>query len=288
MKIFNLFFFAFISFGVLANSVEEARKLYDLRGMDFKNAYKASAIYENLAKNETNELKKAQFLTHQAEAIYYWAYKTVNNNKKIERHEKGYKVAMNGAKLLAQSPGVAKKKEYKTDLARAYYFFGANLGQWGQARGIFSSLGRWSELRKHMEYIIALDKTVEDWGANRILGRGYMKVPRLIYGGSKKKSLALLKEAYEARITVFTHDDEEWELCSNSATLLFYLDILKAMDKVDTFCEVYDAFNYLSKTSLETKRKYSPDRLAETIDDLKKFKENSSYASYYKKSKCDE
>jgi len=78
----------------------------------------------------------------------------------------------------------------------AYYWLGVNYGVYGEARGVMKSLFLVDDIKEAMNKVIELDRTYEDGGPDRVLGRVYFKVPG-IAGGSKKKSLEHLLKSIE-------------------------------------------------------------------------------------------
>lgn len=77
-----------------------------------------------------------------------------------------------------------------------YYWLGVNYGVYGEARGVMKSLFLVDDIKEAMNKVIELDRSYEDGGPDRVLGRVYFKVPG-IAGGSKKKSLEHLLKSKE-------------------------------------------------------------------------------------------
>ena len=77
-----------------------------------------------------------------------------------------------------------------------YYWLGVNYGVYGEARGVMKSLFLVDDIKEAMNKVIELDRSYEDGGPDRVLGRVYFKVPG-IAGGSKKKSLEHLVKSKE-------------------------------------------------------------------------------------------
>lgn len=262
-----------LSFSVMADETA-AQNLFAKRGENKENAKQAADLYSGLAQAETNSLKKAQLLTKEAEAIYYYGSKIEGKENKMVAHDRGQKTAMVAVGILGSAPGVAKDPAFKTDLALGYYWYGTNLGKWGEANGVLASLGRWPELRDNVKFIVALDETVEDYGVYRILGRGYMKVPF----ESTAEGLQVLKRAFDKTKTDFA----SLSLSRNSTTVSYYLDILKKTSEIETFCQVFTSFTKLSKMSDADLAKYNTNRLPETKSDLADFKANADLQKYAK------
>lgn len=77
-----------------------------------------------------------------------------------------------------------------------HYWLGVNNGKYGETRGVLKSLSLVKPIKKGMNKVIELDRSYEDGGADRVLGRVFFKVPGFA-GGSKKKSLEHLLKSKE-------------------------------------------------------------------------------------------
>ncbi len=269
--------FFIVCFSLYANTEEEALRLFSDRYENSKNAFSAYETYKKLATNSTANAKKISNLYISAsESVYYYSGQLDKdeNKKKLALFNEGMNMALKAAGLLVgNSPDVARKVELKTNLARAYYYYSANLGKWGEAKGVLSSLGKWPTLKKHLNYILDLDETVEDYGAFRVLGRAFMKIPY----ESNANSFKYLKFAYEKTLTQI----EDIEISSNSTTVLYYLDILKKQDKIDIFCNLYEDFEFISTSNYEIIKSYGHQRYPETMNDIKSFSNNKDLQTYY-------
>src|SRR3989339_333019 len=274
MKIIFALIGLLFSFSTLAISIEEAQTLYNQRGENINNARQAAEIFSQLASSEREVFLRAELLTLFAQAIYYYGDQLPEAQKeeKLAIFERGYSAAESAANLLALSPGVPGKIEYKTALARAYYFFCSNLGKWGEVKGVLNSLGKWPTLKEHLNYILNLDETVLDYGANRILGRAYMKIPY----ESNKKGLELLRTAYEKTLVKVG----DVTLSRNSTTIIFFLESLRKENEKKTFCSVYSSFSSLSENE-SLWSEYNAERLPETKNDIQEFLENEFLAEYF-------
>ncbi len=259
--------------GAFADEVE-AQALYSKRGENKDNAKLAADQYSSLAQTEVSGLKKAQLLSKEAEAIYFYGSRVTDNEVKKSAHDRGQKTAMVAVGILAAAPGVAKEPGFKTDLATAYYWYGANLGKWGEANGVLASLGRWPELKQNMQNILRLDETVEDFGVYRILGRGYMKVPF----ESSTEGLNFLKKAYDNTLTNIAG----MTLSRNTTTIVFYLDLLKKKEEVETFCQVFKNMVKVTKLSDSDLLSYNSIRFPESKIDSAEFLANRDVQQYAK------
>jgi tetratricopeptide (TPR) repeat protein len=77
-----------------------------------------------------------------------------------------------------------------------HYWLGVNNGKYGETKGVLKSLSLVKPIKKGMNKVIELDRSYEDGGADRVLGRVFFKVPGFA-GGSKKKSLEHLLKSKE-------------------------------------------------------------------------------------------
>lgn len=271
---------AFMALGVYAN--EEAGQLWTKRGEAAENALKAANMVRDLAESVQDTAAKADLKTREAEYIYYVGGRETSKEAKKKQHERGYNAAQVAVNLLAKdgSGKTPRVADQKTELARGHYFYAINLGKWGEANGVLSSLGRWPELRDRLEIIESLDKTVEDFGANRVRARAYQKLPF----GSKEDAEKLLAEATENTLA------DSYEISKNSTTAVYYLDILAKNKNASTFCAVYKTLKELSVLSDEALAQYNEARLPETKTDLKNFVENKEFEEdvkeYAKKQRC--
>ena len=77
-----------------------------------------------------------------------------------------------------------------------YYWRGVNNGKYGETRGVLKSLSLVKPIKNDMNKIIELDRSYEDGGPDRVLGRVYFKLPGFA-GGSKDKSLEHFEKSKE-------------------------------------------------------------------------------------------
>jgi hypothetical protein len=238
------------------STIENAEELYSNRGTLAQNANTAANIYNGLANATTDKVEKAELLMLSAKARYFYANSLSDKDKKETLHKIGYETALKAVNILKNFSSDEEEEMY----ALAQYEYGANLGKWAEARGISSSLGKWPDLREAMEKIIDLDTyyDVNAYGANRILGRGYFKVPGLM-GGDKKKAKALLEEANEETL----HDD--YGISIYSTNVLYLADSYKKKSKKKA-CKMLKALVSVDPAV------YNADRIPETKTDIKEAK----------------
>lgn len=234
-----------VSFNALGNTVDTAEELFELRGEDTANAQKAADIYGKLADASSEKGEKANLYYKQSEAIYFVGTQTKDEDQAEKIHENGYQVADKAIKLLE---GQVDDFEQEETLALGYFFYGANLGKWAEARGIGSSLGRAGELKDTMRKIIDLgQEDIENYGANRILGRVYHKLP-VIAGGSKKKAEKILAEAFENTLS------DDADVSVHGLNNLYFAETLEARGKEDQACKILKEFSVQDpETLLDTR-----------------------------------
>jgi len=102
-------------------------------------------------------------------------------------------------KLALFEDGIARAKAavaLRPDGAEGHFWLGVLYGVFGETKGIFKSLSLVPEIQREMEACLRLDRTVEGYGPDRLLGRLYFKLPGF-KGGDNRKSIAHLKAAVE-------------------------------------------------------------------------------------------
>lgn len=185
-----------LSLGALAQNSQVADDLYARRGENAEFAKQAAEKYEALAKEAKDKVIEGEMLNDASMAYYFYAQSKSDKEHRKTYHDKGVKIAEKSMKATAN---FGDNAELKMVHAMATYRKGSNLGKWAEANGIASSLGRWGELRDDMERVIDLGgKELESYGAYRILGRAYYKLPAPL--GSKKKSFQYLNAAFKNTI----------------------------------------------------------------------------------------
>jgi tetratricopeptide (TPR) repeat protein len=89
-----------------------------------------------------------------------------------------------------------KAVQLEPDKPDGHYWHGVNNGKYGETRGVLKSLSLVKPIKRAMNKVIELDRSYEDGGADRVLGRVYYKLPGFA-GGSKDKSLEHLLKSKE-------------------------------------------------------------------------------------------
>jgi len=82
----------------------------------------------------------------------------------------------------------------RPDGVEGHFWLGVLYGVYGEAKGIFKALSVVPDIRKEMDFCLQKDETVECFGAHRVLGRLYYKLPGF-KGGDNQKSLDHLQKA---------------------------------------------------------------------------------------------
>ncbi len=99
--------------------------------------------------------------------------------------------------LFAQGVYYAQKAiDSEPEKPDGHYWHGVNNGKYGETRGVLKSLSLVKPIKQAMNKVIELNRSYEDGGPDRVLGRVYFKLPGFA-GGSKDKSLEHLLKSKE-------------------------------------------------------------------------------------------
>lgn len=169
-----ILFFSF-SVSLFSQSAEEliaqADELY-LGMKDMATAEKARDLYmkaRDIAENKYEPFWKLS-------RIFYYIGDNVESNKE---------------KKIIFSQGIyyaERAVELEPEKPDAHYWLGVNYGVYGEARGVLKSLFLVDDIKREMNKVIELDRSYEEGGPDRVLGRMYFKLPGFA-GGSKDKSV---------------------------------------------------------------------------------------------------
>lgn len=118
-----------------------------------------------------------------ARILYYIGAHTDSNKEKKAIFGQGIYYAKRAVELQPQKPD-------------GYFWLGVNYGVYGEARGVLNSLFLVDDIKEAMNKVIELDRSYEDGGPDRVLGRVYFKLPGFV-GGSNEKSLEHLLKSKE-------------------------------------------------------------------------------------------
>jgi hypothetical protein len=225
-----------------AANAETSFAARDFDAAGIQHAKDAAAAYEQLANSSSlDEQTRAQYAVKSAEAYYFVGSANTSDDAKLAFHAKGMAVADQALKFFkitdttkltdadaARFLGLAA--DQKALLAEALYQKGTNLGQWGSANGITSSIGKWPELRGDMEFIVKLkQKDIHDFGPLRVLGWAYFKLPGIL-GGDNSKSEKLLSTAVNSTLAKDA-SGAALNFSVNAANNTFYAQLLQDIDK---------------------------------------------------------
>ncbi len=221
-----------------------------------KHAQDAVDAYTQLVGMTTDKKAIAQYSSGLSESLYFVGDASSDNNIKLSVHQQGITAADNALKLYnvtnvssVAQPILDSLKALPADeqatLGGLLYQRGANLGKWGEANGILASLNKWPELRDTMQLIINIgQKADHQYGAYRILGRGYYKIPGFL-GGDVQKSMQFLSAAVKNTLVPGT-------IFSKSGYNNIYLaDVYKDNGKADQAKAILQAFVAADPASID-------------------------------------
>jgi hypothetical protein len=170
-------------------SLENAKKLYAQRSATSMKAVDDSLAALATAEGQAQDKElKFDILILESRALYFKGTHADGDNAKKDLHSRGQAKA-DAAEALT------------SDYAESAYYAGINLARWGEANGIISSVSQVPTLKKYMAK--SMDRTTRDdkagetvdgFGAHRVLGRMYKKLPGLL-GGSHSESVKELDKA---------------------------------------------------------------------------------------------
>jgi hypothetical protein len=219
-----------------AEKLQQAEKLYSERAYDAAGAAKAQQaadLYLDLAKNAAAQGEFTLYMAKRSEALNFVGTALTSKEDKIRLHQAGIDAADEGIKPFVtdaanmDDAAIEKLKSLPADtlnaVALGIYMKAANLGQWGQANGVTSSLGKWPEMRSLLENVIKLGKReVVECGPFRALGRAYYKIPAL-FGGDNRKSEKYLSQAVSLTLIAGK------TISRNGHTNLYHAEVLAAL-----------------------------------------------------------
>lgn len=231
----------------LMNQAKEAYAAREYSAAGAAKSQEAADIYAQVARSATDKKTQHLALVGQSEALFFVGAANTAAEVKIEKHLAGLEIADSVVKAYGISDvtnvvaiDLARLKALPADelalVGEALYYRGINLGQWGNANGVMESLGRWPELRSTMEVIVNLGVfAAHEYGAYRVLGRGYFKVPGL-FGGSNKQA-----EKYLSAAVKFTLAPGQ-AFSVNGYNNLYIAELYKDIGKEKEAKEILEAF----------------------------------------------
>ncbi|MFQ6069135.1 MAG: TRAP transporter TatT component family protein [Candidatus Aminicenantales bacterium] len=143
-------------------------------------AKEAKAKYEQALQLEGDKYEVYWGLSR---ILYYIGDHTADKKMKQEIFQQGIDYAKKAIELEPGRPD-------------GYYWLGVNYGLFGEAKGILKSLSLVGPIKEAMQKIIEIDRSYEDGGADRVLGRMFYRLPGFA-GGNKQKSLLHLRKSKE-------------------------------------------------------------------------------------------
>ncbi len=191
MKLFITFIA--LTFG-LASLAQDASSVFAKRGDDRSFALKAANLYLEVANAQADNFKELEQKSNFAHAMYFYAQTTSVKKDQIDLHNKAITYlaeSLNkvGVDVAVQEEDDDTELEYtsypsglsadqKLIIATALFEYGANLGKWGEAKGIASSLSQLPKLEGAMHAIERLGLAeIGSYGVDRVLSRIEYKVP---------------------------------------------------------------------------------------------------------------
>jgi tetratricopeptide (TPR) repeat protein len=151
-----------------------------------------------------------------------------------------------------------KAVEREPEKPDGHYWLGVNHGKVGETRGVLKSLSLVKPIKNAMNKVIDLDRSYEEGGPDRVLGRVFFKLPGFA-GGDKKKSLEHLLKSKE-------YGPED------AVTRIYLAETYLALKEKDKAKEELD---YVMKMESDNRWYYAIDEKKEVANELlnsKKFK----------------
>ena len=174
--------FCFVSF-VFPQSAEEWIEQADKLCIEMKDLA--------TAKEAENLYLKAQGLMDNNYEVYWRLARIlfyIGEHTEKKKEKKG---------IFARGVYYAEKAvELEPEKPDGHYWLGVNHGKVGETRGILKSLSLVKPIKAAMNKVIELERSYEDGGPDRVMGRVYFKLPGFA-GGDKKKSLEHLLKSKE-------------------------------------------------------------------------------------------
>jgi hypothetical protein len=256
---------ALISISAVAETASEleaqAQKAYSARDYTqpgVNSALAAADLYSKAIVATTDNNLKAKYLVGESSALFFAGGASETNATKLDLHAKGIATADQAAKLLGINDVAAvtdaQLKQLKSSLTKeslsflgeALYQRGINLGEWGQANGVMQSLSKWPELRHNMESIETLGLVgLHDYGAYRVLGRGYFKIPGVL-GGDMAKAEKYLSTAVAKTLAA------GMKISKNGNNNIYYADVLHSNGSDDKAIKLLQDFISADPSALDS------------------------------------
>lgn len=150
--------------------IQKGDELWLNRSESMDSVNKAIELWQKAAQLEPKDAEPSYKV---AMGYYYLGRFTDDKQRKMELFTKGKEWGEEAVKRNPQSAG-------------AHYWLAANLGKWAQAHGVMKSLKSKGEIESNLLEVKQIDPTYYYGGADRILGRMYYELPKILGGGKKK------------------------------------------------------------------------------------------------------
>lgn len=165
--------------GKLENIIKQGDKFYAKREK-MLNVSQAINTYKEAVKLDKNCFEAVWRLSR----TYYY-YGTRISEKYDDRRKTVFNEGMEWGK---------KAKKIDPKRPEGYFWYGTNLGSWGEANGVMKSLSIRHDLEEVMLKTAKIDPAYEAAGAFRVLGRLKFRLPGL-FGGDNDESIEYLRKA---------------------------------------------------------------------------------------------
>ena len=210
LVVLGLFGMALFAFSLSADElVAQADELL-LSLADMETAQDILAKYETAAETIEN---KYDVNWKMSRIFYHIGTHTADKKEQQEIFSNAIVLAENAIALEPEKPD-------------GHYWLAVNNGKFGESKGVMKSLGLVKPIKESLNKVIKLDRSYEEGGADRVLGRVFFKVPG-IAGGDKDESLRHLLKSIE-----FGPNDP--------VTLLYLGETYLALKEIDKAREALD------------------------------------------------
>src|SRR3990172_9047161 len=162
--------------GAQAGPLDEARALHAVYHEDLTRLDRARDLLEEMLRQDP---QIPAFVLLARIYLTWGDVRARDPESKLGAYERGRDVAKRAVELAPRD-------------SEAHFWYAANLGRWGQTKGIFRSLLLLPTLKHEME--ILLDLTPKHPAAHGFAGNFYLEVPALL-GGDLDKAETHLREA---------------------------------------------------------------------------------------------
>lgn len=219
------------------SAVQEADRIYSLRGADVGNAKKAAELYGQLAASITDPVSKAKRLIRQSCALYYVGNQ-LGDMTVMEQSEKAAKAVVE----MFKNPGSDGEEALE---AMGLIYHGVSLA--GQAK-IFKANGQvWKASGKARKAVrvmkSVIDSGYEDlyqYAAHRVIGGIRLRAPAAMPIGNKDEARDHLQTAFKE--TLMENAPEDVRVSVHGLNNLYYASILEHFGEKGEACEILQNF----------------------------------------------